>query len=178
MFGGITIIWVQLRGAAQGAPARVVCGAGLLCRCRVLLHCQWCVPFGACLLWSWLAGIASDCHSSVVLEWLVRFGAGMLVPAAGCCCRLLLQGAGLAVLLQDAAAGCQSAVRFGAGVLVPLRGAGCRCKLLLQGAAAKWRVRCGGGLPVPLQCAVGVSMLGAAAECAAVRVWCCCRVRV
>lgn len=63
----------------------------------------------------------------MVLKWLVRFGPGVLVPAAGCCCRLLLQGAGLAVPLQDAAAGCQSAVRFGAGVLVPLRGGAANC---------------------------------------------------
>ena len=65
------------------------------------------------------AGAAAGCcFKMLLLEWCVRFGAGLLMPlqdaAASCCSRLLLSG---------------WCVRFGAGLLVPLPP---------QGAASCW----------------------------------------
>lgn len=176
MFGGITIIWVQLRGAAQGAPARVVCGAGLLVPLQSAASLSV-----VCALWS-LPALKLACwyRFRLPLQCGVRVACALWSWHAGARCRVLLQTAASGCWPGSAAARCRCRVSERCALWSRRAGAaaGCRCKLLLQGAAAKWRVRCGGGLPVPLQCAVGVSMLGAAAECAAVRVWCCCRVRV
>jgi len=70
--------------------------------------------------------------SSIKKSCILRFGAWLLVPlqgaAAGCCCRVLLQG-----VVQGAA------VRL--WCLVAGAAAGCHCKVPLQGAAAGCRCR-------------------------------------
>ena len=102
-----------------------------------------------CALWSWPAGAAAAgcCFKVLLLEWCVRFGAGLLVCR---CCQSrarALELAGAAVRVACAlwswhvvgAAGCrwrvllsEFCVRFGAGVLVPMEDA---CKVRLQGVA-------------------------------------------
>ena len=67
-------------------------------------------------------------QSSHTTDWArtLRFGAGLLVPlqgaAAGCCCKVLLQGAAVRVLC-------------GLWSWVALQLQGCRCRVPLQGAA-------------------------------------------
>ena len=74
----------------------------------------------------------------LLLEWCVRFGAGLLMPlqdaAASCCSRLLLSG---------------WCVRFGAGLLVPLPP---------QGLVSECGVRCGAWMLAPFQGAAAVEL--------------------
>ena len=176
-FGTLLVTAGCCLGAAVRV-ARVRFGAGLLvpllrvalsfelacfCRCCVLLS-----------VWSWSAGAATGCRCSccfrvLLLEWRVRFGAGLLVPLHGatarCHCTMPLQGvagccqSGVCALelAAGAAAGCcfrvlllEWRVRFGAGVAVQDR---CCFRVLLL----EWCVRFGAGLLVLLR--------GAAAGC-------------
>ena len=70
---------------------------------------------------------AARCHTScfrvLLLEWSVR--SWLDGAAAGCCCRVLLQGA---------ASGAVLLVRLQVAVLVSLQ---CHCKVLLRGAFGK-----------------------------------------
>ena len=73
----------------------------------------------------------------------LRFGAGMLVPlqgaAAGCCLRVLLEGAAVRVNAGTVRVVCA----LWSGILVPLQGAAARChwKVPLQDAAwCRWQV--------------------------------------
>ena len=121
---------VLLQDAAAGC---CVCAVELACRCRSrgpLHHGDHGV--GATALWSWLAGAAAGCRCRVRLQ------------GAGCWCHAFWSWlAGVLSLLQGAAAKCcfrlllEGRVRCGAGLPMRLQGpaAGCRCRVLVLGVA-------------------------------------------
>ena len=94
------------------------------------------------------AGMLSAACACLCQMWCPCVGAGRLVPlqvvAAGCRCRVLLEGA--ARPLQA-----EWRVRFGAGMLVPQRS--------LQGPAAVCRCRVLQGCCLRALCALGAGML-------------------
>ena len=143
--------WCGCRVLLEGAAVRVVCafwsphvgaaagqGATSGCCFRVLLL-EWCVRFRAGMLVPLQGAPSGCCFRVLLLEWCVRFGT--LLVAAGCC---------LCAAVRVAR------VRFGAGLLVPLLRVAlsfelacwCRCCVLLSvwswsaGAAAGCRCRC------------------------------------
>ena len=103
----------------QGAAVRVACalwswpaGAAARCHCTVPLQgVAGCCQSGVCALELAAGAAAGCCFRVLLLEWRVRFGAGVAVQDR-CCFRVLLL---------------EWCVRFGAGLLVPLRGAAAGC---------------------------------------------------
>ena len=115
-----------------------------------------------------LEGACSRRSRVLLSEWRVRFGAGMLVPllsvAAGCRCKLLLEGAAV------------RAMRALWSMLLPLQGAavrvvcalwsrhagaaaGCHCRVLLSERCVRF-----GAHPCTVACALWSRHAGAAAD--------------